>query len=134
MITIHVYINNIILNSYWADGLIISTPTGSTAYSMSCGGPILSPDSENFIITPIASHNLTVRPIVVPDKSIIKIKAEGRTDSFLVTLDSKQETITSDVELIIMKENFNVKLIQLNSKNFFNTIREKLMWGIDKRN
>jgi NAD+ kinase len=134
MITIHVYINDVFLNTYWSDGLIISTPTGSTAYSLSCGGPILTPDSENFIITPIASHNLTVRPLVIPDKSIIKLKVEGRSDNFLVTLDSKQETIGTDKELLIKKEDFQINLIQLPNKNFLATIRDKLMWGLDKRN
>jgi NAD+ kinase len=134
MITIHVFINDVFLNTYWSDGLIISTPTGSTAYSLSCGGPIITPDSENFIITPIASHNLTVRPLVIPDNSIVKLQVEGRSDNFLITLDSKQETIGPDKELIIKKEDFFINLIQLPTKNFFSTIRDKLMWGLDKRN
>lgn len=134
MINIHVYVNDIFLNTYWSDGLIISTPTGSTAYSLSCGGPIITPDSENFIITPIASHNLTVRPLVIPNNSVIKLKVEGRSDNFLVTLDSKQETVEADKELIIKKENFEIDLVQLPNKNFFTTMRDKLMWGLDKRN
>ena len=134
MITVHVYINDVFLNTYWSDGLIISTPTGSTAYSLSCGGPIITPDSENFIITPIASHNLTVRPLVIPDTSVVKLKVEGRSDNFLITLDSKQETIGPDKELVIKKEDFYINLIQLPNKNFFSTIRDKLMWGLDKRN
>lgn len=134
MITVHVYINDVFLNTYWSDGLIISTPTGSTAYSLSCGGPIITPDSENFIITPIASHNLTVRPLVIPDTSVVKLKVEGRSDNFLITLDSKQETIGPGKELVIKKEDFYINLIQLPNKNFFSTIRDKLMWGLDKRN
>jgi len=134
MILIHAYVNNVFLNTYWADGLIISTPTGSTAYSLSCGGPILTPDSNNFIITPIAIHNLTVRPIVVPDNVVIKLKIEGRIDQYLVTLDSKNVVISSSIELEIKKGNFQINLVQLNNQTFFSTIREKLMWGWDKRN
>lgn len=134
MILIHAYINDIFLNTYWADGLIISTPTGSTAYSLSCGGPILTPDSNNFIITPIAIHNLTVRPIVVPDNVSIKLKVEGRIDNYLVTLDSNNVVISSSIELEIKKESFHINIVQLNHQSFFSTIREKLMWGWDKRN
>ncbi len=134
MIHIHAYINNVFLNTYWADGLIISTPTGSTAYSLSCGGPILTPDSANFIITPIAIHNLTVRPIVVPDNVTIKLKIEGRIDNYLVTLDSNNVVTSSSIELEIKKENFQIKLVNFPNKPFFSTIREKLMWGWDKRN
>jgi NAD+ kinase len=134
MISIHAYVNNQFLNTYWADGLIISTPTGSTAYSLSCGGPILTPDSQNFIIIPVASHNLTVRPIVIPDTCSIRLKTEGREDSFLLSLDSRSETIPADLELNICKSDHCVNMIKLRPKHFFNTIREKLMWGMDKRN
>ncbi len=134
MILIHASINNVFLNTYWADGLIISTPTGSTAYSLSCGGPILTPDSNNFVINPIAIHNLTVRPIVVPDTAVIKLKIEGRIDNYLVTLDSNNVVTSSSIELEIKKEDFQINLVQLNGQSFFSTIREKLMWGWDKRN
>ncbi|MEI6123009.1 MAG: NAD kinase [Bacteroidota bacterium] len=134
MILIHAYINTVFLNTYWADGLIISTPTGSTAYSLSCGGPILTPDSANFILTPIAIHNLTVRPIVVPDDVTINLKVEGRIDNYLVTLDSNNVVTSSSIELEIKKEKFQINFIYFKNKPFFSTIREKLMWGWDKRN
>ncbi|MCD4678816.1 MAG: NAD kinase [Bacteroidales bacterium] len=134
MITIHASVNDNYLNSYWADGLIVATPTGSTGYSLSCGGPIISPGSGNFIINPIAIHNLSVRPIVIPDNSVIKIRAEGRDDSFFVSLDSRSAIIDSSTELIIVKEKFHINLIQMENENFFKTIRDKLMWGKDIRN
>lgn len=134
MMTVHAYINDVYLNSYWADGLIVATPTGSTAYSMSCGGPIVLPDAKNFIITPIAPHNLNVRPVVIPDNAIIRLKAEGRSAHFLVSLDSRSETFNSDHELIVKKAGFNVNIIQLHEQNFLTTMRNKLMWGMDKRN
>ena len=134
MVKIHVYINDIFLNTYWADGLIISTPTGSTGYSLSCSGPIVAPGSRNFIITPISTHNLTVRPVVLPNDSIIKIKVSGRNKEFMGGLDSRYEVFHSSSELILSRCRFKVNLIQVASNNFFNTIREKLNWGIDKRN
>jgi NAD+ kinase len=134
LITIHVYINNEYLNSYWADGLIVSTPTGSTAYSMSLGGPIVVPNSENFIITPIASHNLTVRPIVINNNNELRIKVEGRSENFLVSLDSKSMLVDSTVELTIKKAPFSVNVLKFKNNSFFTTLRNKLMWGIDKRN
>ncbi|MFZ5553203.1 MAG: NAD kinase [Bacteroidota bacterium] len=134
MMTIHAYIDDNYLNSYWADGLIVSTPTGSTAYSLSCGGPIVVPGSGNFIITPIAPHNLNVRPVVVPDSSVIRLKVEGRSKSYFVSLDSRSETIEAESELVITKTDFKVKLIRLENQDFFTTIRNKLTWGIDKRN
>jgi len=134
MITIHAYLNDKLLNSYWADGLIISTPTGATAYSLSCGGPIVSPNCENFVITPISPHNLNVRPIVISDKDIIKLKVEGRVDKFLVSLDSRSKTITSDVELVISKASYQINLVRLANHEFLSTLRKKLMWGADKRN
>jgi NAD+ kinase len=134
MVTIHAYINGEFLNSYWADGLIISTPTGSTAYSLSCGGPIVLPESENIIITPIAAHNLNVCPLVVSDRNEITLKIEGRSPNYLLSLDSRSEVIDSTVELSIKKEGFSINLVRLKQQNFFNTIRHKLMWGIDRRN
>lgn len=134
MLKIQAYVNNEYLNSYWADGLIVATPTGSTAYSLSAGGPIVLPHSQNFLITPIATHNLTVRPIVIPDNSQIKIKIVGRTKEFFVGLDSRSEIVDSSVELTVKKEKFKLNLIQLEDENYFTTIREKLMWGLDVRN
>jgi len=134
MIKIDVYVNDLYLNTYWADGVIIATPTGSTAYSLSCGGPIIVPDSKNFIITPIASHNLTVRPIVISDASKLKLIIDNNETPFLIYLDSRMVKVKRKTELIIMKENFSFNLIKLKSDNFFNTIRNKLMWGVDKRN
>jgi len=134
MITTHVYLDGEFLNSYWADGLIISTPTGSTAYSLSCGGPIITPGSGNFIITPVAPHNLNVRPIVIPDSNEIKLKIEGINERFLVSLDSRSETIDSSLELTIKKEDFMISLLRLNNQTFPSTLRTKLMWGLDKRN
>ncbi len=134
MINIHTYINDEFLNTYWADGLIVATPTGSTAYSLSVGGPILSPDSANFVISPIAPHNLTVRPIVVPDHHSITLKVEGRGQHFLASVDSKSEPIYLAQSLQIRKASFNVKTIRLKNHSFFSTLRSKLMWGVDKRN
>lgn len=134
LITINAYINGDFLNSYFADGLIVATPTGSTAYSLSCGGPLMMPCSQNFIITPIASHNLNVRPLVISDDSIITLKVEGRNSNYLVSLDSRSEVIDSSIELTLKKADFSANLIQLENQNFFNTIRNKLLWGLDKRN
>jgi NAD+ kinase len=134
MMTVHAYINNHYLNSYWADGLIIATPTGSTAYSLSCGGPIVLPDSKNFIITPIAPHNLNVRPVVIPDSAEITLKADGRSAQFLASLDSRSETFNSEIEFKIKKANFSANLIQLHTQDFLTTMRNKLTWGADKRN
>ena len=134
MMTIHVSVNGEFLNSYWADGLIIATPTGSTAYSLSCGGPVLSPGSDNFVITPIAPHNLNLRPLVVRDDVKISIKIDGREKEFLTTLDSRSATINKDTVMEISKAEFNINLIQFHDQNFFSTIRNKLMWGRDARN
>lgn len=134
MINIHTSINNEYLNTYWADGLIIATPTGSTAYSLSAGGPILTPDSENFVISPIAPHNLTVRPLVVPDHHSITLQVEGRGLHFLTSVDSKSEAIYFSEVLKIRKAPFKVKTIRLKDHSFFSTLRNKLMWGVDKRN
>jgi len=135
MITINTFVNGEFLNSYWADGLIVATPTGSTAYSLSCGGPIITPESENFIITPIASHNLTVRPIVIPDRYTIKLQiTNDRNRRSLISLDSRTQTIENSVELNISRAGFKVNLVRLETEKFFSTIRNKLMWGVDKRN
>ena len=134
MITIHTYINGAYLSSYWADGIIISTPTGSTGYSLSCGGPIIFPNSGNFVITPVAPHNLNVRPMVLSDSSVISFEIEGRTDNFLCTLDSRFETITAKHQLAVRKNDFQVRLIELRDRGFLRTIREKLTWGMDSRN
>lgn len=134
MIKIHTYLNGEFLNTYWADGLIVATPTGSTGYSLSCGGPVVFPQASNFVITPVAPHNLNLRSIVVPDDGIISFEVEGRSDTFLCTLDSRSETITSDTQLAIRKENFSISLVRPHEHNFLKTIRQKLYWGIDKRN
>lgn len=134
MISIHVYLNERFLNSYWADGLIISTPTGSTAYSLSVGGPIVVPDANVIVISPIAPHNLTVRPIVVPDNIEIRLRVDGRSKKYLVTLDSRSEPFTSEHELQIKKADFTFNLLKLKGQSFCTTLRNKLMWGLDKRN
>ena len=134
MITIHTYIEDLYLNSYWADGLIIATPTGSTAYSLSCGGPIIVPGAKDYVITPIAPHNLNVRPVVVPDDRTIRLKIEGRGREYLCSLDSRSVTIDSAIELTIKKANFQLNVIQTENQNFLNTIRNKMMWGLDRRN
>jgi NAD+ kinase len=133
MINIDTYVDDIFLNSYFADGLIVSTPTGSTAYSLSCGGPIMVPDSDNFIITPIAPHNLNVRPIVISNNKTLSFKVSGRSDSFNVSLDSSSKTINNLSELIIKKADFKFHMINLEGQHFFETLRNKLLWGIDKR-
>lgn len=134
MITIDARINNELLNSYWADGLIIATPTGSTAYSLSCGGPIIMPGSGNFVITPISPHNLNVRPIVVSENITLHLKIESRTEKFILSCDSKSETLSTDIELTIKKAPFSINLIRLENDSYFSTLREKLLWGIDVRN
>lgn len=133
MINIDTYVDGIFLNSYFADGLIVSTPTGSTAYSLSCGGPIMVPDSDNFIITPIAPHNLNVRPIVISNNKTLSFKVSSRSDSFNVSLDSRSKTIGNLSELIIKKADFKFHMINLEGQHFFETLRNKLLWGIDKR-
>ncbi len=134
MITIHTYINGAYLNSYWADGIIVSTPTGSTGYSLSCGGPIVFPGSGNFVITPVAPHNLNVRPIVISDDSIVSFEVEGRAENFLCTLDSRFETITSTHSLAVCKNDYGLHLVKLPGLNFMDTLRSKLNWGEDRRN
>ncbi len=134
MIKIHTYLNGEFLNTYWADGLIVATPTGSTGYSLSCGGPVVFPQTSSFVITPVAPHNLNTRPIVVPDDNVISFEIEGRTEHFLCTLDSRTEMIRSTVQLAVKRESFLVSLVRPDEHNFLNTIRQKLYWGIDKRN
>ena len=134
MITIHTFINGAYLNSYWADGIIMATPTGSTGYSLSCGGPIIFPDSGNFVITPVAPHNLNVRPVVISDDSVVSFEIEGRAENFLCTLDSRFETVTSLHQLAVRKNDFTIRLVQLPEQGFLTTIRQKLAWGADRRN
>jgi len=134
MIKIHTYLNGEFLNTYWADGLIVATPTGSTGYSLSCGGPVVFPQTSSFVITPVAPHNLNTRPIVVPDDNVISFEIEGRSDQFLCTLDARTETIKSNVQLAVKRESFCVSLVRPDEHNFLNTLRKKLYWGIDKRN
>jgi NAD+ kinase len=134
MIKIHTYLNGEFLNTYWADGLIVATPTGSTGYSLSCNGPVIFPESASFVITPVSPHNLNIRPIIVPDNNIISFEIEGRTDGFLCTLDSRREIVDKDVQLAVKKEAFGINLIRLNENNFLQTLRNKLSWGLDKRN
>ena len=134
MITVHTYIDGKYLNSYWADGLIVATPTGSTGYSLSCGGPLITPGAKNFVITPVSPHNLNVRPIIVSDEAEISFEIEGRTDKFMISLDSRSTSIASEVKLSVKKEAFSAKLVKLPSYHFFDTLRQKLYWGLDLRN
>ena len=134
MITIETHLNGEYLNSYWADGLIISTPTGSTGYSLSCGGPVLTPDVQSFVITPIAPHNLNARPLVIPDTTEIKLKVSGRESQYLVALDSRIITINDTTELTIRKTPFEINMVEIPDETFLKTLRTKLLWGEDKRN
>jgi NAD+ kinase len=134
MMIIHAYMNGEFVNSYWADGLIIATPTGSTAYSLSCGGPIILPNSQNFVITPVAPHNLNVRPVIVPDDVELTFQVEARSTKFLVTCDSRTETVDRSVKISINKARFHINLVRLNNETFLTTLRNKLLWGIDTRN
>ena len=134
MIKIHTYLNGEFLNSYWADGIIVSTPTGSTGYNMSCNGPILFPDSASFVITPVAPHNLNVRSIVVPNTSVISFEIEGRTDELICALDARKEIVPKTIELALKQELFSVSFIRLNENSYLTTLRTKLTWGLDKRN
>ena len=134
MIKVHAYLNGEFLNTYWADGLIVSTPTGSTGYNMSCNGPILFPESSSFVITPVAPHNLNVRSIIVPDTSIISFEIESRADMFICALDARREIVDKSIQLAVKKETFGVNLVRLNENSFLSTLRTKLAWGLDKRN
>lgn len=134
MIKIHTFLNGEFLNTYWADGLIVATPTGSTGYSLSCGGPLIFPQTNSFVITAVAPHNLNIRPLIIPDNNVISFEIEGRADQYLCTLDSRQETVSSDIQLAIKREKFNISLVRPPEHNFLRTIRQKLYWGMDKRN
>jgi NAD+ kinase len=134
MIKIHTYLNGEFLNTYWADGLIVATPTGSTGYSLSCGGPVVFPQTSSFVITPVAPHNLNTRSIVVPDDNVISFEVEGRAEQYLCTMDARTASITSAVQLAVKRENFTISLVRPDEHNFLNTIRQKLYWGIDRRN
>jgi len=134
MITVRTYIDGELLNSYWSDGIIVATPTGSTGYSLSCGGPLVFPRSGNFVITPVSPHNLTVRPIVVSDQCEITFQVEGRSKKYLVSLDSRIATVDETVKLKIVKADFRVNLIEVKGQHYFKTLRQKLNWGLDIRN
>lgn len=134
MIVIHTFIDGEFLNSYWADGLIVSTPTGSTGYSLSCGGPIIFPSSDNLVLTPVAPHNLNVRPVVISGGREISFKIEGRSENFLCSLDSRNAIIGAETKITLKQSPFSTNLISLDGDNFMKTIRNKLNWGLDKRN
>lgn len=134
MITVSTWLNNEYLTAYWADGLIVSTPTGSTGYSLSCGGPVITPDANVLVLTPIAPHNLNARPLVIPDDVTLKLKVSGREHNFLVSLDSRIATLTNDAEVFIQKAPFTIKMVELTNESFLKTLRKKLLWGEDRRN
>lgn len=134
MITVATHLNDEYLTSYWADGLIVSTPTGSTGYSLSCAGPVISPDANNFVLTPIAPHNLSARPLVIPDDTEIHLKVDGREDDYLISLDSRIATLPNSTTITIKKAPFKIKMVELLSESFIDTLRKKLLWGEDKRN
>jgi NAD+ kinase len=134
MITVHTYINGDFLNSYWGDGVILSTPTGSTAYSLSCGGPVIMPGTPAFVITPIAPHALTVRPMVIPDHSVISLEIESRSGQALIALDSRTEVIRQKTELAVRKADFTTPLVRVQSSSYFSSLRNRLHWGLDNRN
>ncbi len=134
MITVETYLDDEFLTTYWSDGLIISTPTGSTGYSLSCGGPIISPSSKNIVLTPIAPHSLSVRPLVIPETTKIELHIGSRSKEAVLTLDSRMTTISNSTKILINKADFTIKTLHLNSQTFIKTLREKLLWGQDKRN
>lgn len=134
MITVDTYLDDEFLNSYWSDGLIVSTPTGSTGYSLSCGGPVITPGANNFVLTPIAPHNLSARPLIIPDSTQIQLKVNGREQSHLISLDSRIATLENGTLIKIKKADFKIKMIDLLDESFFSTLRKKLLWGEDKRN
>lgn len=134
MITIKTYLDHEYLESYWADGLIISTPTGSTGYSLSCGGPIITPQAKSLAITPIAPHNLNVRPLIIPEDTVVSFTVNGREEEFLLSLDSRVMTISNNTEVLIKKADFNLKMVQIEGQTFLKTLRAKLLWGKDTRN
>lgn len=134
MITVHAYIDGEYFSTYWADGLILSTPTGSTGYSLSCGGPIVSPGSGNFILTPVAPHNLNVRPLIIHDNQEVELRFNGRSEEFLIAVDSNHASLSKDQVLKIRKANYNFILARLKNHSFSNSLKTKLLWGMDKRN
>ena len=134
LLAIKVFVDDVYLNTYWGDGILLATPTGSTAYSLSAGGPIIAPNAKNFVITPIATHNLTVRPVVIPDDSVIRIQVEGREKRFVFSMDSRSCTLDTSVQLEVRKAGFCLNLVRMRNEDFFGTIRNKLMWGKDNRN
>lgn len=134
MITVDSWVNGEFLNSFWADGLIVSTPTGSTGYSLSCGGPIVHPSNENFIVTPIAPHNLNVRPLILDDHNVIDLKIKSRAEEYFLSLDSRNLALPTSVEITIKKADFYIYIVETNDLNYYKTLREKLLWGSDKRN
>lgn len=134
MITVKTHLNNEYLTSYWADGLIVATPTGSTGYSLSCGGPVISPRASNFVLTPIAPHNLNARPLVIPDNTTIQLQVDGREDQFLLSLDSRIITLPNTANVTIKKANFCINMVELLNENFIDTLRKKMLWGEDRRN
>lgn len=134
MITIETYLDNELLTSYWADGLIVSTPTGSTGYSLSCGGPILTPEVKGLVITPIAPHNLNARPLVIPDNTEIKLRVSGREEHYLLSMDSRITSVEKEAIITIKKTSFQINMVEIPDETFFKTLRTKLLWGEDKRN
>ncbi|WP_425077622.1 NAD kinase [Psychroserpens sp. S379A] len=134
MITVETHLNDEYLTSYWADGLIVSTPTGSTGYSLSCGGPVIAPETDSFVLTPIAPHNLNARPLVIPDETKIQLKVSGREEHYLISLDSRIATLHNSTTVTIKKANFEIKMVELLQESFIDTLRKKMLWGEDKRN
>ena len=134
MITVETHLNDEYLTSYWADGLILSTPTGSTGYSLSCGGPVIAPDAKNFALTPIAPHNLSARPLIIPDNTTVTLKVSGRENQFLMSLDSRIVTLSNTTKVTVKKADFVIKMVELLDETFLATLRKKLLWGEDRRN
>jgi len=134
MITIHTSLNDEFLTSYWADGLIVATPTGSTGYSLSCGGPVMMPEAESMVLTPIAPHNLNARPLVIPEDQEVKLQISSREDTYLVSLDSRTHTLPNETTVIIKKAPFKINMVILENNSFLKTLRKKMLWGEDKRN
>ena len=134
MITVETHLNSEYLTSYWADGLIVSTPTGSTGYSLSCGGPVITPETDSFVLTPIAPHNLNARPLVIPDDTEIQLKVNGREEHYLISLDSRISTLHNSTVVTIKKADFEIKMVELLQESFIDTLRKKMLWGEDKRN
>lgn len=134
LLSIKVFVDDVYLNTYWGDGIIVATPTGSTAYSLSTGGPIITPNSNSIVITPVAAHNLTVRPLVMPDDSVIRVIVEGRGNQCVISMDSQTKTIETPSQLVLRKADFSINTVKIKGNDFFATIRNKLMWGKDNRN